>query len=119
MSKMILRWVAGVVSALAMVQILKYFDMSISWPDKWHLVLFVPVLAIANAVIGGILRLMSMPITCLTLGLFGFVINAIVFWIAGDITGAKMGFIPALAGSVVYTLLSSILSSFIKEKRRD
>lgn len=119
MSKMILRWVVGIISALAVVQILRYFDLSISWPDKWHLILFVPVLAIANAVIGGILRLISMPITCLTLGLFSFVINAIVFWIAGDITGAKMGFVPALVGSVIYTFISSLLSTFIKEKKRD
>src|SRR5476649_2045846 len=41
------------------------------------------VLGTVNAVIRPILQFLAMPISCLTLGLFGFVINAFTFWLVG------------------------------------
>ena len=70
--------------------------------------------ALANAVLGTVLRLLSLPLSCLTLGLFGFVVNALVFWEAGALTGATMNFWSALFGSVVVTLISSPLSAIVK-----
>lgn len=115
---LLLKWVVGVIAVVITVQVLNAIGVTVKWQDSWGMIVFVPVLAVVNAVIGGILRLFSMPITCITLGLFGFVINAIVFWIAGVATGADMGFLAALAGSILYTVISSPLSSIIKDRRR-
>lgn len=66
------------------------------------------VLGLVNAIVKPILVLLTLPLTLLTLGLFLFVINALVIWLAGAITPgfAVTGFIPALLGSIVLTLVA-------------
>lgn len=115
--KHLLRWLIGVISVIITVYVVKALGLQLSWPegDTWGMVIFVPVFALVNIFIGGILRLFAAPITCITLGLFGFVINAIVFWIAGSATGATMTFWSALVGSILYSLISTPLSQLIKE----
>ena len=87
----LLRWAVGVVAILATVQVMKALppQYGLEWRSVWGMVVFVPVFALVNAVVGSILRLLSLPITCVTFGLFGFVINAIVFYVAGSATGAR------------------------------
>lgn len=58
-----------------------------------------------------LLMLLTLPLTILTLGLFSFVLNALLFWfLASFVAGFSVdGFIPALIGSVALTLVSSVL----------
>ncbi|KGF73384.1 membrane protein [Neosynechococcus sphagnicola sy1] len=74
------------------------------------------VLGLANAIVKPILVVLTLPLTIITLGLFLFVVNALTFWIVGSVTpGFKVeGFIPALLGSVVLTLISSLLNNLLK-----
>lgn len=117
MMRMLVRWLIGVVAVLITIQIARVLGLKLEWDPAWKIVLFVPVLAVANAVIGNILRFFSAPITCITLGLFGFVINALVFWIAGAATGAEMTFLSALFGSICVTVIAAPLNHFTKENR--
>lgn len=116
MGRMLLRWAFGVIAVLVTIRLAHLFGLILDWPSLGSLVIFIPVLALANAVIGSILRLLAMPITCITLGLFSFVINALVFWIAGAATGAKMSFWGALFGSLCMALVSGLLNGLIREK---
>jgi len=124
--RILIRWAIGIVVILVTVQIMswlpeQYQQYRIMWPSVWGIVIFVPVLAVANVALGSILRLLTVPISCLTFGLFGFVINAIVFWIAGWATGAQnglgqsIGFVGSLLGSIIYTVISTPLSAAIGE----
>jgi putative membrane protein len=121
----LLRWAVGVVAILATVQVMKALppQYGLQWRSVWGMVVFVPVFALVNAVVGLILRLLSLPITCVTLGLFGFVINATVFYVAGSATGARamsgehIGFVTALLASVIYTVVSAPLAAAVKERR--
>ena len=125
MKRHLMNWLIGVVAVIITVLIMRLLPdkYRLVWSPEWWIAVFVPVLALANAIIGGILRMLAMPITCLTLGLFSFVINAIVFWIAAYLThgqsgaGQPIGFLTALIGSVLYTLISAPLSSLVKERR--
>ena len=112
----ILHWVVGVIAVAVAVWLAKQIGLLLEWPSTWRLVIFVPVLALVTCVIGPVLRILSLPITCLTFGLFGFVVNALVFWIAGAATGAKMNFWSALFGSIVVTFVGAALSRIIKER---
>ncbi len=58
-----------------------------------------------------VLALLTLPITLLTLGLFTFVLNALLFWfIATFVSGfTVLGFVPALEGSVCLTLVGWVL----------
>ncbi|HEY9675950.1 MAG TPA: phage holin family protein [Waterburya sp.] len=70
------------------------------------------IIGLVNAIIRPILVLLTLPITIVTLGLFLFVINAITIWIAGAITPGfhVYGFLPALIGSIVLTIVASVLN---------
>jgi putative membrane protein len=112
------RWLIGIVAILVTVWVLGQLpkDFNMGWKSLWGPVVFVPVLALANALIGSILRIISMPLSCITFGLFGFVVNAIVFWIAASLIGAHIGFWGALVGSILYTVISAPFNSALKER---
>lgn len=114
--RVIARWAVGVAAVAITVWLAKLIGVQLEWRSAWGMVVFVPVLAVVNAVVGPIVRVFTLPITCLTFGLFGFVINALMFWLAGIATGADMNFVSALFGSVVVTLIASPLGAAIKER---
>ncbi len=70
------------------------------------------VIGLVNAVIRPVLSLLALPITILTLGLFSFVVNALTLWFASAFSpGFEInGFIPALLGSLVLSLVSGLLN---------
>lgn len=74
------------------------------------------VLGIVNAFIRPILVMISMPLTCLTLGLFIFVINALMLLLVSAIPqlGFQVdGFLYALVGSILISLVSGALSKVV------
>ncbi len=70
------------------------------------------ILGLVNAFIRPLLVMLTLPVTILTLGLFLLVINAITIWLVGAVTPgfAVAGFLPALIGSIILTIVSSALS---------
>lgn len=68
------------------------------------------ILGVLNLIARPILFVLTLPITLITLGLFIFVINATLFWFAASfIDGFEVaGFIPALLGSIVVSVVSTI-----------
>ncbi len=75
------------------------------------------ILGLVNAVVKPILVILTLPLTIVSLGLFLFVINAITIWLAGSITSGfyVAGFLPALLGSIVLTIVTSVLNFFFAE----
>lgn len=73
------------------------------------------VLGLVNGIFKPILVILTLPLTILTLGLFLFVVNAIVIWVAGAITpGFQVtGLLPALIGSIVLTLVTGGLNFLV------
>ena len=73
------------------------------------------VLGLVNAVIKPILILLTLPATLLTLGLFIFVLNGLLFWFVGSfIQGFVVaGFWPGVFGAIVFSLISWLLSALL------
>lgn len=73
------------------------------------------ILGVLNAVVRPLLILLTLPVTILTLGLFIFVINATIFILTASIVEgfAVSGFIPALVGSFVVALISTVANKLI------
>jgi putative membrane protein len=121
----LLKWIVGIAAIAITMWVMTFLPktLQLQWEDKWRVVVFVPVFAVVNSVIGSIVRMSTMPVNCLTLGLFGFVVNALMFWIAGSLTGAQtasgapIGFVVSLIGSLLYTVISAPLSMLIKERK--
>jgi putative membrane protein len=69
------------------------------------------VLGLLNTLVRPLLVLLTLPVTVVTLGLFLFVINALMFWsAAGVLSGFNVtGFGAALIGSVIYSLCSMVI----------
>jgi putative membrane protein len=78
------------------------------------------VLGLVNAFLRPILILLTLPATVLTLGLFIFVINGLLFWLVGShLQGFSVsGFWPAFFGAMVYSIVSWALASVILPARR-
>ena len=77
-------------------------------------------LGVLNALLRPVLIILTLPLNILTLGLFTFVINALLLKMAsGVISGFEVhGFWPALFGSLIISLVSWLLSSFISDRGR-
>lgn len=69
-------------------------------------------LGLVNAVVRPILVILTLPVTLLTLGLFLFVINALLFWLVAEfVPGFSVaGFLAALVGSILYSVVTLITS---------
>jgi putative membrane protein len=78
------------------------------------------LLGILNAFFRPILIILTLPINILTLGLFTFVINALLLMMASGVIGGfeVHGFWAAFFGSLVISLVSWLLSSFVNERGR-
>jgi len=76
------------------------------------------ILGILNAFFRPILLILTLPVNILSLGLFTFVINAIVLMmVSGVISGFEVsGFWSAMFGSLLISLVSWLLTSFISER---
>jgi len=76
----------------------------------------VVVMALVNMFIKPVFTLFTLPITVLTLGLFALCINAIMFLLVGRISSGFWvdSFPAAILGSIVFWIISSILSNFLR-----
>ena len=73
------------------------------------------VLGLINTLIRPILVILTLPVTLLTLGLFIFVINALLFLFVGNLLAGFQvaSFGAALLGSILYSVISWLLSSLL------
>jgi len=70
------------------------------------------VLGLFNTLLRPLLVLLTLPVTVITLGLFLFVINAVMFYFAASVLGdgfSVAGFGAALIGSLLYSLCGMVI----------
>jgi len=83
------------------------------------------VFGIVNAVIGTMAKILTFPLILLTLGIFILVINGLMLMLTSALSAALglgfhvQGFWAAFWGALVVSLVSTILSLFIRDSRRD
>ena len=114
--RLILLWVLNAVALLAVAYLLP----SIQIASFGSAMIAAVLLGLVNAVVRPVLILLTLPATLLTLGLFLFVINGLMFWLAGSmIEGfAVESFWSAFFGSLLYSLISWALSSLLVSGKR-
>ncbi len=74
------------------------------------------VLGLLNALLRPLLVLLTLPVTVITLGLFLFVINALMFYFAAELLSglAVTGFVAALVGSLIYSLCGVVIDTALE-----
>lgn len=88
--------------------------------DNWTAAIIAAlVLGLVNAIVRPILVLLTLPVTLLTLGLFIFVINALLFWLVAEVVqGFQVrGFGAALLGSILYSVITLISSAVLFSRK--
>ena len=109
--RLLLVWLINAVALMAVAYLLP----GIAVADFITALIAALVLGLVNAVIRPILILLTLPATLLTLGLFIFVINGLLFWLVGSyIDGFTVaGFWPGFFGAIVYSIVSWALSALL------
>jgi putative membrane protein len=99
---------------------LSYILSGISIDTFWTAIIVAIVLAILNAIVKPLLILLTLPITLLTLGLFLFVINALIILFAEHlVSGFRVdGFWWALLFSLLLSLVTSLMYKEDKPEKR-
>ena len=101
--KFILKWLCSALALLAVA----YLYSGVVVTSFTGALIAAAVLGVLNTIIRPLLVLLTLPVTVVTLGLFMFVINALMFWAAASlVSGLNVnGFWAALIGSLIYSLL--------------
>ena len=73
------------------------------------------VIGLLNTFVKPLLVILTLPVTVITVGLFLFVINALMFWGAASLLDGfnVTGFKAALIGSVLYSILSYLINTAV------
>ena len=109
--RILLVWLVNTLALIAVA----YLMPSISVSSFTTALVAALILGLVNAVIRPILILLTLPATILTLGLFIFVINGLLFWFVGSfIQGfVVQGFWAGLIGSILFSIVSWLLSALV------
>ena len=110
--RLLLKWLLGACALLAIAHL--YTGVQVG---NFHVALLAAlVLGLLNTVLKPVLILLTLPVTVLTLGLFLFVINALVFWLAASLLNGFVvpSFNAALVGSLLYTAFNLVINSALE-----
>ena len=74
------------------------------------------VIGLLNTIVRPVLVVLTLPVTVVTLGLFLFVINALMFWAAASVLDGfhVRGFVAALIGSLIYSGIGIVIESALE-----
>jgi putative membrane protein len=114
MPRFITTWLITTISLL----VTAYFVPGFHLQNIAAAIIAAAVLGLVNAIVRPVLFLLTLPITVLTLGLFSFVVNALTLWLASAFSSGFSidGFLPALIGSLVMSLVSALLHAVFGDR---
>ena len=107
--KLLLKWLLSAASLLFVAYI--YSGVEVKSFTSALIAAF--VIGLFNAVLRPVLVVLTLPVTIVTVGLFLFVINSLMFWAAASVLGGfhVAGFGAALLGSLIYSVLGVLIES--------
>lgn len=104
---------AAIVAALATSTISREW---LSFDSSQSIILFGAVMGVINAFIKPVVRLISLPLTCLTFGAFALVVNALLFALgAALVPGIDINTWGAIMGAIFSSLAAGLMFSVFDE----
>jgi putative membrane protein len=102
-----------VINALALLAVTYLYD-GVKVDGFTSAIIAALVLGVVNAILRPILVILTLPVTILTLGLFIFVINALLFWLVASIVPGfnVAGFWASMIGSILFSIIT-LLTSYL------
>lgn len=107
--RIIIKWLLSAVALLAVA----YLYSGVQVNSFGSALIAAAVIGLLNMIVRPVLVVLTLPVTIVTLGLFLFVINALLFWAASGLLGGFQvaGFVAALIGSLIYSLLGLVIEA--------
>ncbi|AMM24852.1 phage holin family protein [Variovorax sp. PAMC 28711] len=107
--RLLIKWLLSALALLAVTYLYSGVQVT-SFPSA---LIAAAVIGLLNMIVRPVLVVLTLPVTIVTLGLFLFVINALMFWAAsGLLAGFHVnGFAAALIGSLIYSVLGVIIET--------
>ena len=107
--RLLLKWLLSAASLLCVAYI--YSGVEVKSFTSALIAAF--VIGLFNVVLRPVLVVLTLPVTIVTVGLFLFVINALMFWAAASVLDGfhVAGFGAALLGSLIYSVLGLLIES--------
>ena len=113
MLKLILKWLLSAAALLGVT----YIYSGVNVASFGTAMVAALVIGLLNMLVRPILVVLTIPVTLITLGLFLFVINALMFWAASGLIGGFQvnGFWAALLGSLIYSALGVVIDALLEK----
>jgi putative membrane protein len=113
MMTLLLQWLLSALALVIVSRLVSGFHVAGIWPA----LIASLVIGFLNATIGLLLKIVTFPLSIITLGIFLLVINALMIRLAaGIVKGFDVrGFFPAFWGAVVLALLNMLIRYLMKE----
>ena len=113
--KLLIGWLLSALALLAVAYLVPGIHVS----SFMSALIAAAVIGLANILIKPILLILTLPVTIITLGLFIFVINGLLFWLAGYVLQGfyVTSFMAGIIGAIVYSIISWILSAIVVDKK--
>ncbi len=113
MLKLLLKWLLSAAALLAVA----YVYGGVSVASFGTAMIAALIIGLLNMLVRPILVILTIPVTIITLGLFLFVINALMFWAASGLVGGFQvnGFGAALLGSLIYSALGLAIDAVLEK----
>ena len=110
--KLIIKWLLSAAALLAVAYL--YSGVVVNSFTAALIAAF--VIGLFNMLLRPVLVLLTLPVTVVTLGLFLFVINALMFWTAAGVLDGfyVRGFVAALLGSLIYTAFGVVIDLLVE-----
>lgn len=131
MIRLLLRWVLLAVAVVASAYIEEALGLGLRTSvqeggSAYSLFVAVALLALINATLGKVLKFLTIPLNCLTLGFFSLVVNAFMLIIVANMNlGIELEgeglprFFSALVGSILISAINAMLGTFVGDKDKD
>src|SRR4029434_1995667 len=114
MIRILVVWLINTVALAAVA----YLMPSVSIASPGAALVAALVLGLVHTLVRPVLVLLTLPVTILTLGLFIFVINGLLFWAVGSfVQGFQVaGFWSGVIGAIIYSIISWLLAALILKR---
>jgi putative membrane protein len=116
MQGLVVRWLVSAIALYLTDLIVSGIEIRGVFP-----LLFAAVtIGVLNAVVRPFLLLLTLPLNVLTLGLFTFVVNALMLWMASKVVvGFEVhGFWAALGGSILMAFFGTLINALVNDRGR-
>lgn len=113
-------WIARWVMSGVALGIVANLHVGVTVKDVPSLAMATIVIGLVNSLVRPVVMFLALPLNCMTFGLFGLIVNALLFKATEAVVpGFHADFMGAVIGSILMGILSSVLNNLLPDKKKE